>query len=68
MKHKTLKLITTILDYPDDHSAMMDRFKRLAREAMDELSQDSSPDSLGGPDFSQQINETKKLWDLQRKL
>ena len=65
MNHKTLKLITTILDYPDDGSAMLNRFKKLAKEAL--------PNSLkeDGPDFSEQYAEQdklRKLWDLQRRI
>jgi len=62
MNSKTAKLINTILAYPDDGSAMLDRFKRLANEALH---------ADNGPDFSEQYAEEdkmRKLWDLQRKL
>ena len=60
--NKTAKLIQTRLDYPDDHSSMLNRFKKLAQAALEEQS------SPAGPDFSKQIDDTKKLWDLQRRL
>ena len=106
MNHTQFKLIRTILDYPDDGSAMLNRFKRLARAcissveetnlsddpcdwdvhysnertpqdsedeaweqmlAMHMANQDKEIDAAG-PDFSEQIDESKKLQETKRKL
>ena len=59
----TAKLISTILDYPDDGSSMLNRFKKLAAEAATE-----TVETPTAPNFDREIDEARKLWDLQKRL